>query len=85
MLYPSQNFLRHKSNKLNTSYPIFLRFHAAEAEIQLSRVFQKKTEKQSLPLMYMYLKYIIVTSNNIYLAYKFLYGFIHYNTRSAFS
>ena len=45
MLWPSQNFLLYKSTILIKYFTsMFLRLHAIEAEIQLSRVFQKKKE-----------------------------------------
>ena len=59
----------------------FLRFHEIEAVIQLSRVFQKKTEQKRLLFRYIRLKCIIVISNYVYLVCKLLRNFIQQKPR----
>ena len=46
MLWPLQNIILYKSNILIKNFiSMFLRLHAIEVEIRLSRIFQKKIER----------------------------------------
>ena len=61
-----------------------VRSHAIECEIELPQKIKKKTEQQRPLLRYMYQNCIIVISNDMYFAYKFLSNFILQKPRSAY-
>ena len=77
-------FYMNQLYRFNISYKISYDFNQQKPRYNYNEYLFFKKQQRSL-LNYKHVKCIIVISNNVYLAYKFLSDFIQQNTRYAFS